>query len=116
MVLLLLRKISTLKTNLSALAIITQELYSIYKINETCTNKYYKVFYTTECNQYCNQCDCGGFVIQCTTHNAQCTIKQQFCANVVYEAFCGVVAADDMVADIGVCGNDGDNGVDDVFM
>ena len=31
----------------------TQELYSIYKINENGTNKYYKVFYATECGEYC---------------------------------------------------------------
>ena len=84
--------------------------------NENGTNKYHKVFYTTKCGKHCYQRGCGGFVVQCTMHNAQCTIKQQFRANVVYEAFCGVVVADDVVANIGVCGNDGDNGMDDAIV
>ena len=48
-------------------------------------------------------------------HNSQFTIGGE-CGYFVYEAFCGVVVADDVVANIGVCGNDGDNGVDDVLM
>ena len=37
----------------AAIAAVYQQLYSIYEINETCTNKYHKVFYTTKCGKHC---------------------------------------------------------------